>query len=142
MIAINKTTFEQMTGNINNYSKLSYVKYDGVIPKCDVKYMKWNTDYSLISEMTIGEKSAVDEVLLNIAKTAKIAQIESDGEKYELALYDAKKQRRAILDIYGDVKKAELKKRMEDADYEMELKIGLVNSAQTIEAIELINFEI
>jgi hypothetical protein len=42
MIVINKKTFEQMTGNPNNYSELQYVKYNGIIPKCATKYMKWN----------------------------------------------------------------------------------------------------
>lgn len=142
MIAINKATFQQMTGNTNNYSELSYVKYTGIIPKCDVKYMKWNTEFSLISEMTIGEKSAVDEVLLNKAKAAKIAQIESDGEAYEVAVFDKKSQRRAAMDVYDTIKKSEIKQRMSDADTETTLKIGLVNNSETIEEIDTINFAI
>ena len=77
MIVINKKTFQQMAGNPNNYSELQYVKYSGIIPKCDVKYMLWNADFTLISEMSTAQKSALDLNDLNAAKSAKRGQIKT-----------------------------------------------------------------
>ena len=140
MIVINKTTFEQMTGNPNNYPESSYVKYDGTIPSCATKYMKWSADKTKILQMTLLEKASVDSRLLSAAKLAKISQIKADSGNYEIAEFSKKQQRRASMGVFTDIKKDKVKKRMADADAEEMAKIELVNKATTIEAIELIKF--
>ena len=140
MIAINKQTFEQMPGNINNYPDLFYVKYAGIIPSCDKKYMYWNADYSEIMEMSAAEKNAVDLEILTVAKEEKTAELAAAAAEYIETEYPTYKQINAILGIYEPAILEALKLRIANARAEFYTKQAIVDAATDTDTIDAIKY--